>query len=192
MNDEPQLQAWTPGEPWRRLLASLADLIFFLPVNFAIAVAIETSLAWRNAAPLLGAGILWTWLQLWFLVRFQGTPGKRLLGLRVFKIDGSRPGWRDAANRQILFILLLAVTILDFQHAASLPSIPPGTGLEGFLEPMAQNPSRWTWVGNAGMGVLWGSCLLLVLRSDRRAIYDLWAGTVVVRPAKSAPVVRPA
>lgn len=151
-----------------------------------MAMATQLALQWQNSAPLAGVSVLWWALNLYLIVRFQGTPGKRLMGLRILRMDGGSPGWIDAINRQILYIGLSAFSILH--QGAVLPNVPPGTNLEAFLDLLTQSPSSWTWVTDAGLALLWASCLLIMMRPDRRALYDLWSGTVVVRLSKIKPV----
>lgn len=189
MNDDISIQPWTPGEPWRRLLATIADQVFFFPIALLSAPATETAIRWQSAAPLLGVAILWTWATLWMIVRFQGTPGKRLLGLRIFRVDGSRVGWLDAINRQLLYIGLWAFVILH--QAVSLSNVAPDATAEAYLQALAQNPTSWAWVGDAGLALLWASIMLVLMRADRRSLYDLWSGTVVVRPARTVAIPAP-
>jgi len=187
VNDATTLQAWTPGEPWRRFLATLLDIVVFLPMALLVLLATGLSIQWQNSAPLTAANVLWWFTTLYLIVRFQGTPGKRLMGLRIFRTDGRRPGWMEAINRQILFIGLSSFSIL--QQGALLSYIPPGTTMEAYPSLLAEHPTTWAWVGDAGLALLWASCLLILMRPDRRALYDLWSGTVVVRQLKTKPVV---
>jgi uncharacterized RDD family membrane protein YckC len=182
VNDETHLQAWIPGEPWRRLLATIADLLFFLPLAMMAVPATELSIQWQNSAPLAMVSVGWWFLGLCLIVRFQGTPGKRLFGLRIVRTDGRRAGWLDAINRQILFIGLSGLSLMQQGHV--LATAPANTTLEGFLDLLTENPGSYAWVGDAGLALLWASCLLILMRPDRRSLYDLWSGTVVVRPAR--------
>lgn len=145
--------------------------------------ATELSIQWQSSAPLLAISMCWWTLNLFLIVRFQGTPGKRLLGLRILRTDGRGPGWMDAVNRQILYIGLSAISLIHQGNV--LATAPHDTSLEGFLELLTENPGTWAWVGDAGLALLWASCLLILMRPDRRALYDLWSGTVVVRPARA-------
>jgi len=148
--------------------------------------ATELSIQWQNSAPLALVSVGWWMVGLYLIVRFQGTPGKRLLGLRILRTDGRRAGWLDAINRQILFIGLSALSLM--QQGRVLASAPSNTTLEGFLDLLTENPGSFAWVGDAGLALLWASCLLILMRPDRRSLYDLWSGTVVVRPVRK-PVV---
>jgi len=186
VNDDNTLQAWVPGEPWRRLLATLLDLVIFLPMAILVFLATDLSIQWQNPAPMTVANVSWWFATLYLIVRFQGTPGKRLMGLRIFRTDGRRPEWMDAINRQILFIGLSSFSVL--QQGALLSYIPPGTTLDAYPKLLAEHPTSWAWVGDAGLALLWASCLLVMMRPDRRALYDLWSGTVVVRPLKTKPL----
>jgi uncharacterized RDD family membrane protein YckC len=186
VNDATHLQAWIPGEPWRRLLATLADLLFFLPIAMMAVPAMELAIKWQNSAPLALVNVGWWVVGLYLIVRFQGTPGKRLLGLRIVRTDGRRAGWLDAINRQILFIGLSGLSLME--QGRVLASAPSGTTLEGFLDLLTENPGNLAWLGDAGLAFLWASCLLILMRPDRRSLYDLWSGTVVVRAVRK-PVV---
>ncbi len=185
VNELNSIQAWTPGEPWRRLLATVADLVFFLPLAMLAVPATEVALLWQSSAPLLVVSLAWWVLGLFLIVRFQGTPGKRLFGLRILRTDGRGPGWLDAINRQILYIGLSAFSLMH--QGSILATVPAGTTLEGYLNLLTETPGKSAWVGDAGLALLWASCLLILMRPDRRALYDLWSGTVVVRPIKGAP-----
>lgn len=187
MDIETPNRNWTPGEPWRRLLATLADQVIFSPLAVFLVPVLETAIRWQSPAPLFGLSVVWTWATLWMIVQFQGTPGKRLLGLRIVRLDGARLGWLDAINRQLLYIVLQALAIL--QHSTALSVAAPDSTLEAYLERIAsQDPGSWAWAGNIGLAVLWGSMMLILLRPDRRAIYDLWSGTAVVRQARTAAI----
>ena len=187
VSDPQSIQAWVPGEPWRRLLATTVDLLLFLPVAGLAVPATELALVWQNPAPLLGLNLLWWTINLFLIVQWRGTPGKRLLGLQILRVDGRGPGWLDAINRQILYIGLSAASLLH--QGTLLATLPSDTGLESYLELVTQNQSSWAWTGDLGLALLWASCLLVLLRADRRSLYDLWSGTIVVRPLRPRPAV---
>jgi uncharacterized RDD family membrane protein YckC len=186
VNDATTMQAWVPGEPWRRILASLVDSLCYLPMAIALVPATEIALKWQSTAPIVATSVLWWFLNLWLILRIQGSPGKRLLGLRIMRIDGAKLGWLDAINRQILYICLSGFLI--HQQGVILADLPPGTTLESYVKLTPQGSSSMFWVVDAGLALLWASCLLIMLRPDRRALYDLWSGTVVVRQLKPKPL----
>jgi uncharacterized RDD family membrane protein YckC len=99
---------------WRRVGAALLDAL--VP---AVVVIAGADLAWAagllRLAGVSDAGwVAWSWsfhrvawtvaaaafaYQAVCVGRWQATPGKRALGLRVARSDGGRPGWRTALWR---------------------------------------------------------------------------------------------
>jgi uncharacterized RDD family membrane protein YckC len=145
---------------WRRLLATLVDMLLFCAVSALLAAPLirpfdlssaglsldalvqVTSLpSWRRHA----AGVFGVWVALWwgyFTVgwgRCGATPGKWLLGLRIVDHQERCPvGFSRAILRLVAYSVASSVTL--------------------------------------GLGHL-----LVLLRRDRKALHDLLAGTRVVR-----------
>ena len=110
---------------WWRFLAYLIDAMItacvFFPLGAIIGVAIAASGEDPTSGPMLGArfslngiSIVVTWLYyaLCESSSWQGTIGKKLLGLRVTDMNGQRIGFAQASGRhfaKILSALLLGI-----------------------------------------------------------------------------------
>jgi len=94
------------GGFWARLAAKLIDGVLLIGIGLLLAEAVATIFYegsipvppdWRGflraqgMMTLLNAGVA-IWFSLYFIRRFEATPGKRMLGLRVVGADGARVG----------------------------------------------------------------------------------------------------
>lgn len=86
----------------RRMLALLID---WLPCSIA------AQLLSRN--PALTAMVLFAVLSVATLTIFGRTPGQAALGLRVARLDGSRPGFSRAVIRTVLLCVVIPAVIWD-------------------------------------------------------------------------------
>ena len=156
---------------WRRLLAFMLDglllgLVGTAPAMFLGPIA-EPLGMWGHLL-LVPAMTLYRGLSQGI---FGCTPGQALLGLRVVRADGGRPGWAS---------VLLRAGILSL-----------GLGTMGMTMP----GNSWMEVGIRLIGGLCGasSLYLALFEGQRRGLHDLVAGTVVVRRGEqpgTAPVAR--
>jgi len=182
---EPILITWRPAELWRRLLAKGIDVLLFLFLLPLTGLGIQAAFYFHNIGPFALGISLFPILEI-VLVKFQqGTPGKRMLGLRVLRVDTLPLSWQDSIQREIL-LLVLTVTV-SLQIGSVLPGLP-GTIDQMALATALQNaPSNWAIASDFASALLLASCLLVVFRPDHRSLPDIWAGTVVVRPSLVAP-----
>ena len=94
------------GGFWARLAAKIIDGLLLLGIGMLLAEGVATIFYdgsipvppdWRGffraqgLMTLLNAGAA-IWFSLYFIRRFEATPGKRMLGLRIVGADGSRVG----------------------------------------------------------------------------------------------------
>lgn len=106
--------------PIPRALAWLVDLSIRVGIYFAVASGV--SVLGEAAIPLILLAIFaleWSW-SIGFEVYASGaTPGKRLLGLRVVKDDGTPVGWQESVLRNVT----RTADFLPFGYAIGLASI---------------------------------------------------------------------
>lgn len=92
--------------------------------------ALETALASLLLAPvLLYALLALAWSVAFEASRWQATPGKRLLGLRVVDADGHRPTFR----RALLRFLAAGLSWLSLNLGHALAAVPPHLALHDHL-----------------------------------------------------------
>lgn len=135
-----------------------------------------------------------TFFSLWYgvyLVRcYGGTPGKRLMKLRVVKVDGESVTYREALLRYLpewvmgigisLAGIVAVLSLTDTQYFAATTFIERSQVVVGAL------PS-WNGPVTIALDVwVWGEFLVMLTNKKRRAIHDFIAGTVVVKDAQQA------
>ena len=149
------------GNPGKRLLASMIDGVFVTVVFWLVAVAADMAghVLDRGLASL--GGLLYAFVA---VGGWDRTIGKRLVGLRLERLQGGRPGWMSAALRAV---------------------IHPATGAMYFLLVGLQLPWWITVIGSLTLQlVLYGGILFDPLR---RSLADRVAGTVVLQGPKAQP-----
>jgi uncharacterized RDD family membrane protein YckC len=121
--------------------------------------------------------------------RFGGTPGKRLMKLRIVKVSGDAVTYYEAILRYLPELLLnigmsfaglvAVLNLTDAQYFAA-SFLERGKLIEAAM-PSWHSPVRIAlniWI--------WGEFLVMLTNKRRRAIHDLLAGTVVIKDAKQA------
>ncbi|HXP91496.1 MAG TPA: RDD family protein [Fibrobacteria bacterium] len=182
---EPILIAWRPAELWRRLVAKGIDALLFVFLLPLTGLGIQAAFYLHNIGPFALGLALFPVLEI-VLVKFhQGTPGKRMLGLRVLRVDTKALSWQDSIQREIL--LLVLVVTLSLQIGSVLPALPGDIDQMALAQALQNTPSNWAIVSDFTSALLLGSFLLVLFRPDHRSLPDIWAGTVVVRPSQVAP-----
>lgn len=167
---------------WKRALAQVIDLVAYLPFHLAMAYGAELGSQWGSPVPFALAMLVYVPVPVAFTALRGATFGKMALGLRVV-VPGLRvPGWRHAWNRQALFIAVLLLTVLEQGQVMS--RLGPGSTFEQVVEEAATNPSGWGWIAHVSVSLVWASALLVLLRTDRRGLHDLWGETTVVEMPK--------
>jgi uncharacterized RDD family membrane protein YckC len=122
------------------------------------------------------------------VIRFGGSPGKLLLGLRIVPIQGGTLTWRHALLRAgpeyVLGAVQVAAQLIVFANLdlAAVQSLPPGEQSAVISRQMA---GLW-WMGPFILAVnvwFWSSVLTFLMTEERRPLHDFLAGTVVVANA---------
>src|SRR6266516_358122 len=123
--------------------------------------------------------------------RFGGTPGKRLMGLRIMTIDGNPVGYRHALLRHAPLLLvsqavsigmiLASLQISDSQYHAL-------TWRDWSERLMALGPSWLQPVQHVQTAWMWSEFLVLLTNRKKRALHDFIAGTVVIDESSNAPL----
>lgn len=154
------LLAWWGNEHFR-----LFDLYYFIP------------------------GMLFGFFYSVYLVqRFGGTPGKRLMKVRIVKVSGDPVTYREALLRYIpewlmtivssVALMIAALHLTDAQYFAA-PSFIERTQLIKSTTPSWYGPMQLAlniWV--------WSEFIVMLTNKKRRAIHDFIAGTVVIKDAQ--------
>jgi uncharacterized RDD family membrane protein YckC len=108
---------------WRRAIVALLDLLILSPLLLAFfwidPWSFRLHAAWPSAVPSVAAYLL----TLFFVVRFGGTPGKLILGMRIVDRNGAylRLG-RALARDSINWLSLVPWVILRMQVMEHIPA----------------------------------------------------------------------
>jgi uncharacterized RDD family membrane protein YckC len=98
----------------RRLLALIVDWVLCYVIASSIVVhniAAVNDKNYQNASLL---ALLLFAVEVYLLTAVSGlTVGKRLLGIRAIRTDGSRPGFRWAAVRTLLLLVVIPACLSD-------------------------------------------------------------------------------
>lgn len=162
---------------WPRLGAAILDgLIVTIPL------AIAQGIIWMTiTSPLvrtvyyLASGLAGVVYSIAFHASSGMTPGKRITGVRVFSVDGSRLSARQAVLRDLVPLVLALWMILGdlgFILAGGNP-----------MDSSHQADPTWFQVLAGSAMAVWGFLELatMLTNSRRRSVHDFIAGSMVMR-----------
>lgn len=110
------------------------------------------------------------------------TPGKRLLGIRVVRRDGSPIGWGESHRRNAFEYVGAFVTGIAWIAAIR---VIPGDVLSASRHHSsliaASVPSWFLPVNGLFTAWFWGEIVSMLVSKERRTLHDILGGTVVIR-----------
>lgn len=167
---------------WRRFGAFWVDFIIWLPV-------LGVTYYWSEQTRMFQAYwyvpglLLGLWYQVYLVVKYGGTPGKLLLGMRIVMLDASRVTPKAATLRYSVLFTLSALSSLTILLATLQMSDQEYLSL-GLLERtgrLIEMASPWYRVLDVSMQIwIWGEFVTMLFNKKRRAVHDYMAGTVVI------------
>lgn len=171
------------SEFWSRLPALVIDVV----LQVAISAAVFVTLRSRLPNTVIQILFLTAWLfllQVHFVRRFGGSPGKLLLKLRIVAMDGGPLTYRHTLLRALPDYALAILAILISAWAVSQvdPSALEGLSRARQSDLLAATIPVWiSWPFRLSQCV-WslGELIVFIQSYERRAWHDLIAGTVVV------------
>ena len=127
--------------------------------------------------------------------RFGGTPGKRLMKLRIVKLNGEKATYREALLRYLpewlLIIGLKVAVIIAALHLTDAEYFSVLTTWERTQLIMSAVPSWFEPMRLALLIWVQSEFIVMLTNKKRRAIHDFIAGTLVIKDARqSVSVVR--
>lgn len=130
------------------------------------------------------AGLVYS---IYLVKRFGGTPGKRLLNMRICRTDGSAIGYREAILRESVQTVFGAVLTIGMLMAYLSVSDPDYLSYEimeraEFLREHA--PAWYGFVDNCYNVWLFSEYIVMLTNKRRRSLHDLIAGTVVIHEVR--------
>ena len=171
---------------WPRFAAMWIDFFVLLPFgllnlwgqsvskSFAMAMVVPTA-AFYSAYHIYCHG------------RFGQTIGKRIMRIRVVRLNGEAIGWREAWMRSL--VDLGFACLWSISSFVALTSISDGDYNAIDWKHRAQalmnlRPSWLHWTNTANMIWVWSEIIVMLFNSKKRALHDFIANTVVIRVEK--------
>ena len=168
---------------WPRLGAMLLDFLVLIPLLVVILWG-QHHYRLFDVYYLLPRILIGLIFGVYLVQRFGGTPGKRMLGLRILRLNGETAGFKRAFVRYLPNFILdsiaafaIAIPLLHISDHTyfALAAHHRYTNLEALA------PARYRWVKLAFQIWVWSELLVLLTNKRRRALHDFIAGTIVVR-----------
>jgi uncharacterized RDD family membrane protein YckC len=165
-----------------RLGALFLDGIFLSPIFIAVAIFNSKQLSNYYYTFLLSQLVTLSYF-IYLPVRYGATPGKRVLGMTILKIDGSAISYRESflklAPQFLVGLLMFAlqcyvISLADEETFNSLPWLKQTNYLQ------SQLPYYFIIIMVLSNGYNFANLLVFLLNERKRSIGDLVAGTVVV------------
>ena len=172
---------------WRRLSALLLDTLIMSPL---IAFVLWGSENFRlfNLYYLVPGTLFGFFYSVYLVQRFGGTPGKRLMKVRIVKVGGEQITYREAMLRYIpewllsigssVGLVIAAFHLTDVQYF-SAPSIAER------MQMLESATPPWYGAMHLVLNIwIWSEFIVMLTNKKRRAIHDFIAGTLVIKDAQ--------
>jgi uncharacterized RDD family membrane protein YckC len=168
---------------WRRLGAFLIDLLINAPIIIAT-FYIQNLNRLNFLYTLIPSYGFYIFYNFYLVRRYEGTPGKRIVKIKIKQKDGKRITWKEVILREIVNLVLSGMTSLAYLIAVlqlsdntfeSLPWLKKSVEISKFY-PVWQKPVEWLfniWI--------WSEFVILLTNKRRRALHDYIAGTLVIK-----------
>ncbi|MBC7749705.1 MAG: RDD family protein [Methylotenera sp.] len=165
-----------------RLGALFLDWIFLSPIVIAVAIFNSMQLSNYYYTFIFSQLVILSYFT-YLPVRYGATPGKRILGMTILKIDGSAISYRESFLKffpQLVIGLLMfalqcyVISLTDEEIFNSLSWVKQSKYLQ------SQLPFHYLIVMVMGNGFNFANLLVFLLNERKRSIGDCVAGTVVV------------
>ncbi|QMT34084.1 RDD family protein [Conchiformibius steedae DSM 2580] len=159
------------ASPWARMGAALLNSVFFVLTYIPFLGTLFTVFGNPDASALIPLTLLIPLVYgIWQLVQYSRhgqTLGKKIVGIRVIREDGSNPGFMGVVLREGVYnIILLAITLLI--------ALPLGLTSKNVI-------NIYDWI------LMFASLICVVMLfavPDRRTLQDMLAKTVVIQLPK--------
>jgi uncharacterized RDD family membrane protein YckC len=180
--------AYSPAELqystfWRRFGAAFLDGLILVPLSVVVYVGLEYTRLFYLYWAIPGLAITGAYM-IYLVKRNGGTPGKRILDMKVVMLDGSPVTTQAAVLRYSVQLVIGAFSSLGLAIAGLHVSDAEFTALGYFekIQLLAAHAPKWnmlvTW---AAQGWYLVAAIVMLCNSRRRATHDFLAGTVVIR-----------
>lgn len=167
---------------WDRVGAALIDFLIMLPV-VGIDYLFGSESRFFQLYMLVPVQVLTVFLQIYMVVKYGGTPGKLLVGLRIAKLDGAPVTVKEAVLRySVVWVMGLAIVAVTIMAAMGMSDADYSS--LSYMErsvAISQRAPLIGWISGLMQVWIWGNIITVLANTKRRALHDFIAGTVVLR-----------
>lgn len=167
---------------WKRVLALLVDAVVgfaMLPVDIRMSLFCYEHRTLVPAVLVTALGI--AFFDVFLVVKFGGTPGKLLLGMRVVNGRGQFVSVTAALMRHSWGLVLIVLNWLLAAHVFSALPISANPQDYSELKRVATAYGGiWYWIRHAWLFVFYVDVLVILMNEKKRALRDFIAGSYVI------------
>ena len=168
---------------WRRVGGALLDGLILLPLSLLAYFGLMYTRLFYLYYFVPGLVIL-GFYAIYLVKRNGGTPGKRILDLKIVMLDGTPVTTKAAILRYSVQIVLAALSTLGLAMAGfnvTDEEFQPLGYMQRIATLSAHAPAWNTVVTWSAQGWYVLSAIVMLCNAKRRAVHDFIAGTVVIR-----------
>ena len=176
---------------WTRVLATVLDGAICTSVNVSIWFLFDYhrwAVEHRSMMPDLASALFWLSFFIWFVMRFGGTPGKLIVGIRIVDTRGRFLNLNRAMRRELVPNIVMSVAYLmqTYRALATYPESAPrgtfveiGTLLTDYGQPFSSIATAMSFLIFIDIGAI-------LFTQNRQAVHDLIAGSYVITKSSYA------
>ena len=177
---------------WPRLGAAMIDFLIVAPFAW---YAFERFEASRMSHLYLGIPVQLAAMAvgLWLVLRFGGSIGKLVMGLRIRMLDGSPVTLRAAVMRFSVDWAFAVAGTVGMALAISKLTDAQFLGLDSLAQYELIDANQPAWAGPLEILFniwVWSELIVMLTNEKRRALHDFIAGTVVIKLERERTLVQ--
>ena len=178
---------------WKRVLAALIDAAIgwaFMPITMPL---MTWAITHRNIVPNVLWSSVWTIVWLWFVVRFGGTPGKLIIGVRIVDVRGKFLSWGRAIRRIIFPSLLININshLQGWKVCSTCPDAAPHSSFLEIGRLVHEYGQPFVMVGMILAYLIYADIGAILFNRKKRAIHDFIAGSYVITKKSCGELAEP-
>jgi uncharacterized RDD family membrane protein YckC len=135
--------------------------------------------------PLLLEVVFTVFYYVYLVQHYGGTPGKRIMNIKIIKLNGEDVSWKEALMRESVNLLVLIIFNAAMIYIISQANQGVFDYYEviAILEGVSDHWLAYTMIILQTLTVLWvlSELVTLLLNKRKQALHDFLAGTVVVK-----------
>lgn len=171
---------------WQRLGSFVLDMLILAPF-IGIMIYLFHSTRTGYLYCVLPFNLMFSFYYIYCVKCWGGTPGKRIIGLKILKSNGEAVGWKEAILRFIIdfiFGLLSAIAIMIVFYKMTDEQFS-SMNFMSRSKWITENMPTWNtpinWLSNIWV---FSEFIVILCNEKKRAFHDYIAGTIVIKENK--------